>query len=208
MIGLDQQNPVNRKFTNYFVIFVQTKTYLMKNYILLSLLLFTATTSFAQKKGDLEIQIADQTKQIDLLNAQLDSTTSELKVYQEMHSVIADRVLKYDFEPEQMSSLIDSLRATRDSTFSASTEIWQDSVNVLMEHIRLMSTLPIDSTALDENTDLEAITSGTAALEAANSKPSKDDMMKELEMLKDLLDKGILTEDEFNERKKKVIANW
>lgn len=180
----------------------------MKNYILLSVLLYSASVSFAQKKEDLEIQITEQTRQIDLLNTQVDSTTIELTKYQEMHSVIAERVLKYDFEPERMSSLIDSLRATRDSTFSASKEVWQDSVSVLLEHIRLMSTLPIDSAAIDENTDLEAITNGTAAIEAANAKPSKDEMMKELEMLKDLFDKGILTEDEFNERKKKVISDW
>jgi len=187
----------------------------MKNFTLLAILLCTSTLLFSQSKNELEIQVAEQSIEIDslntslnTLNAEVDSTSIELKNFQEMHAVIADKILNYDFDPSRMDVLIDSLRTSRDSTFSASTEFWQDSVNVLIEHIRLLSTLPIDSAAIDENTDLDAITSGAAAVESANTEPSKDDMMKELEMLKDLLDQGILTEEEFSERKKKVIANW
>ena len=187
----------------------------MKNLTILSILLFAATVSYSQKKGDLEIQVAEQSKAIDSLNTQLnnlntefDSTSIELKEFKGMHDAIAERVINYDFDPSRMDVLIDSLRNSRDSTFSASTKFWQDSVDVLIEHIRLLGTLPIDSAAIDEGTDLDAITSGNAAIEAANTKPSKDDMMKELEMLKDLLDQGILTEEEFSDRKKKVIADW
>ena len=187
----------------------------MKNLVLLSILMLTATSSFSQKKSELEVQVAQQTTEIDslnselnTLNAQVDSTSKELTAFQGMHDAIAQKVLNYDFDPSRMDFLIDSLRSSRDSTFSATTELWQDSVNVLIEQIRLLSTLPIDSAAIDENTDLDAITSGAAAAEAASTEPSKDEMMKELEMLKDLLDQGILTEDEFSERKKKVIANW
>jgi len=198
-----------------FSIFAPQIFILMKNLTILSILLFAATVSYSQKKGDLEIQVAEQSKAIDSLNTQLnnlntefDSTSIELKEFKGMHDAIAERVINYDFDPSRMDVLIDSLRNSRDSTFSASTKFWQDSVDVLIEHIRLLGTLPIDSAAIDEGTDLDAITSGNAAIEAANTKPSKDDMMKELEMLKDLLDQGILTEEEFSDRKKKVIADW
>ena len=138
----------------------------------------------------------------------MDLICQVLEEFQSMHDAIVNKVLNYDFAPSRMDVLIDSLRTSRDSTFSVSTKFWQDSVNVLIEQVRLLSTLPIDSAAIEEGTDLDAITNGTAAINAANTKPSKDEMMKELEMLKDLLDQGILTEEEFASRKKKVIADW
>lgn len=111
----------------------------------LLILVFFAATSFAQKSKDKDAQILALQAQVDTLkknNEQLtsenksmsiktDSLTKALDSYYGLYTVIKDKVVKMDFRPEQMATIIDSLRAGRDSLINlsgASSVMLQDSL--------------------------------------------------------------------------------
>lgn len=162
----------------------------MKHITILSVFIVVAMQGYGQKKADMEAQVAQQSATIDSLNAQLsatntalDSANMKLEDYGAMHQAIVDKVLKHDFLPADMGDIIDSLHTNRDSSFAASTEVWQDSVASLNAQIEKLNT-------------------------ASATEEQKVGMAEELKMLKGLLDEGILTEDEFNTRKTKVLDKW
>ncbi len=119
-----------------------------------------------------------------------------------MYKTIKEKVLPYDFAPEDIGSIIDSLQTSRDSTFSsfmAGSESLQDT-------IALMST-NIDSL----NTTIESQKAEITELKAQIKKfkdPSgiSDDQVAALEKLKKLLDTEVLTLEEVDAKKKLILG--
>jgi hypothetical protein len=92
--------------------------------ILTLLFIIMALTTFGQKQKskDLQAQIDTLTKENQSLAASgkslaatSDSLSKELEKYLEMYTVIKNQVVKYDFDPAKMASIIDSLKTGRDS---------------------------------------------------------------------------------------------
>jgi 3-methyladenine DNA glycosylase AlkC len=104
--------------------------------------------------------------------------------------VIKEKVLMHDFDPAKMGHIIDSLKTARDATFSGLTAT---------------STALSDSlTALNkENTSLKATIS---SLQAAQT--DKEKIIAELKQLKELLDSKIITQEEYDIKKNKLLAKW
>lgn len=106
----------------------------MKTSTLFLLMLMVAFTSFAQKGKDKDAQILALQTQVDTLkkanekltienkalSEKTDSLSTALGGYYGLYTVIKDKVVKMDFKPEQMSAIIDSLRAGRDSLINLS----------------------------------------------------------------------------------------
>lgn len=106
----------------------------MKTSTLFFLMLMVAFTSFAQKGKDKDAQILALQAQVDTLkkanekltienkalSEKTDSLSTALGGYYGLYTVIKDKVVKMDFKPEQMSAIIDSLRAGRDSLINLS----------------------------------------------------------------------------------------
>jgi hypothetical protein len=178
----------------------------MKN-LLLFILLISSFEAFSQKKGKMseeEIAIDSLTKATVMLTSKLDSTTKagtmlatnldsiskDLLKYQGMYTVIKDKVVLKDFDPTEMGQIIDSLKAGREATFSGLTETsatLTDSVSALTK----------------ENTSLKAT---IASMEAAQA--DKEKIVAELKQLKELLDSKIITQEEYDIKKSKLMSKW
>ena len=89
----------------------------MKNYMsLLLCFLMISVTLNAQSKKELEAQVAQLTTDLEAskasyssLSATHDSTTAVLDTYIGMYKTIQEKVLPYDFAPEDIGRIIDSL---------------------------------------------------------------------------------------------------
>lgn len=175
----------------------------MKNFILPALLLFSFHT-FGQKKAEIEelsfavdsltkvsttqaAQLDSLTKVVGQLSATLDSTSSGLATY---YSVIKDKVLMHDFDPAQFSQIVDSLKASNSEKLTGltnSSTALNDSITVLTaENKSLRDTI--------------------AKLETASL--DKEKLIGELKQLKELLDAGILTQEEYDDKKSVLMAKW
>jgi hypothetical protein len=152
--------------------------------------MFTITVSQAQSKKDIENDLKNcnstkdsiQTELTDL-SAVYDSIYQTYVAYDSMYTVVVDRVIKYDFDPENMSDLIDSLRTEA----SLGSTALHDSIAGLQE----------------ENAKLKA------SLEEMDSSKnsSEEQTIESLKKLKQLLDDGILTEEEFNAKKTELLKD-
>jgi hypothetical protein len=116
----------------------------MKTSIILILMLCTCV-AFGQSKKEKEQTQKDAQAKMDTLtkaNATLtsankglttkaDSLSKELQKYYELYTVIKDKVVKKDFDPAKMATIIDSLKAGRDSLTlkAASSALNADSGN-------------------------------------------------------------------------------
>lgn len=178
----------------------------MKN-VLILILLLSSLQAFSQKKGKVseeQMAIDSLTKTTVMLTAQLDSTTKSGKMlsmqldsvskilvpYQSMYTAVKEKVLMHDFDPAKMGLIIDSLKTSRDATFSgltATSATLTDSITTLQK----------------ENTSLKAT---IASLQAAEA--DKDKIVAELKQLKDLLDSKIITQEEYDIKKSKLMAKW
>lgn len=123
------------------------------------------------------------------LTAKLNVVSTELERYRGVYTAIKEKVLQRDFDPEKMSQILDSLAAKRDSTFSKLVQFAaiKDS----------LATLRRDYSNLQNSLDLYK----TADAE-------KERLIKELKLLKDLLDSRILTQVEFDTKKAIVLQKW
>ena len=177
----------------------------MKTFLLF-FMLFISFQAFSQKKGKvtveqqaatidtLTMQNATLTSQLDSLmtlsaslSSALDSASAGLALY---YSTIKEKVLIEDFDPAALPDIIDSLKNSRDEKI---TELSSESMS-LMDSV----------TALN----LE-ITSLNAALDdIKNADADKEKLIAELKQLKELLDSGILSQDEYNEKKAKLMEKW
>jgi hypothetical protein len=181
----------------------------MKILILSLCLLLTSTMVWAQKKSkedpkDLKIDTLTNinktlTIQLDSVSLCLDSVSKEMVKYLGVYDAIKEKVLHYNFDPTRAAYLIDSLKASRDSSALMlatipKSQLPVDSINILLkENIRLMAI--IDS--------LRA--SITINLSIPSEELEKAKAIGSLKQLKELLDAKIITDAEFLAIKKKYI---
>jgi hypothetical protein len=168
----------------------------MKTYMLV-ILMFAAFQGFAQKKkkpDPKDITIDSLTKANSAIAVQLDSVSKDQKLYYGLYTTIKEKVILRDFDPAQMPQIIDSLRAGRDATFAGLTAA----------SVSLRDTLAILG---QENKQLRA---QLDSLNAAGSvsKEDKTELIAELKQLKELLDSKILTQAEYDSKKKVVMDKW
>jgi hypothetical protein len=172
----------------------------MKYIITILLVLLASSSAFSQKKGKTDpkdLKIDSLTKASAALTVQVDSVTKELVIYYGVYTTLKEKVFKYSFDPAKTSNLIDSLRTTRDSTFtelSAVNASLKDSLSVLKkQNIKLQATL--DSLGLGNDPEKAQ----------AKQEADKQKAIADLKQLKELLDAKIITQEEFDTRKKKLL---
>ena len=211
--GWKNDNPSNREISFFDNTFKRQITYftinlklIMKNFLVFILLL-SSLQGFSQKKGKVdpkEVAIDSLTQATVILTAQLDSTTesgrilslqldsvsNDLAKYKGMYTTIKEKVVLHDFDPAQTSQIIDSLKAGREATLSGLTT----NSTALTDSITSLS---------KENTSLKATISSMEAAQA-----DKEKIVAELKQLKELLDSKIITQEEYDIKKTKLMAKW
>lgn len=169
----------------------------MKTLITISLVLFVSMQCLGQRRGKVDpkdLQIDSLTKVTAAQTSQLDSLTTELDKYLGVYTTLSEKVFKYNFDPTKTSFLIDSLRTTRDSTFTSATDVLEDSL-LLMKNKNII---------LQSN--LDSLNSEAGQIEAlAIQEQIKDAAVNDLKELKELLDSGIITQEEFDDKKMKLL---
>ena len=126
------------------------------------------------------------------LALQLDSVSKSQQVYYGLYTTIKDKVLLHDFDPTKLSQIIDSIRVSRDSTMSvlaAPIGSLKDSVAMLQKE-NLMLRAKLDT------------------LGGGPEGGDKSKLVAELKELKGLLDAKIITQAEYDAKKKKVMERW
>ena len=171
------------------------------------ILILSTVEGYSQKKGKVDpkdVTIDSLTSVTTLLTTQLDSTTKsaaslsmeldsvskDLTRYKGMYTTIKEQVVLHDFDPAEMGTIIDSLKAGRDATFSglsASSKSMADSVALLTkENVALKEMMSVLQTAEGD----------------------KQKLVAELKQLKELLDANIITQAEFDEKKTLLMTKW
>jgi hypothetical protein len=161
---------------------------------LLSLLLvLTVLQGMSQKKNkadsrDAQIDTLTQTNAV--LSKQVDSISKDRALYYGLYTVLKEKVLLSDFDPARFDKILDSLRTTRDSA------------NALT--LAPMASLK-DSLAMVtmENRELKQRLDSSSHITADKSK-----LVAELKDLKSLLDAKLITQAEFDQKKKLVMDKW
>ena len=155
--------------------------------LLVVLLVVMAFSAQAQSKKEIE---ADLTKCLTTkdslqtvltgLSTSYDSISKVCVAYDTMYNAIKEKVLLDDFDPANMSDIIDSLRTGREEAFSEITTSLNDSISILVE----------------ENTQLKE------TIESMKGEGDEDaEAMNDLKQLKELLDEEIITQEEFDAKK-------
>lgn len=166
--------------------------------------LFITLQAFSQKKEQIEdltstidslsavntglmTQLDSLTKLNATLTSVLDSTSKGLAFY---YTTIKEKVLTRDFDPAALPDIIDSLRNSRDEKITGletSSETLADSVTVLKSEVTLLK----DSVSTLENADAD-----------------RDKLVEELKQIKELLDSGIFTQEEYDSKKAAIMEKW
>ena len=178
----------------------------MKN-LFLFLLLLASFQAFSQKKGkidpkDLQIdsltqvtvmlsgELEEANQSSEALSMKLDSVSKDRDKYYGSYKSMRDKVVKYNFDPARTSILIDSLKMNRDSILNLNklaTASLNDSIKILQA----------------ENAKLQGTITTMAAADA-----DKEKIVAELKQLKELLDSKIITQEEYDAKKTKLMAKW
>jgi hypothetical protein len=172
--------------------------------LILSLgLLLTCTYVFSQRKSKedpKDAQIDTLTKVNKTLTVQLDSVSKELVKYVGVYSTIKEKIIHYNFDPTRAAYLIDSLKASRDSTSvllgavtksTAST----DSIKALIK----------ENTLLKDSINILKTTYEKEKTSLTQEDIDKAKSINNLKQLKELFDNKIITEAEFIALKKKYL---
>ncbi|HRH71189.1 MAG: SHOCT domain-containing protein [Flavobacteriales bacterium] len=174
----------------------------MKQFTLLALVMLLSAQAFGQKKKKLDPEEAAMridslmlantalATQLDSVTKQLDAVNKQLATHQTMYGAIKEKVMHGDFDPARTGELIDSLKTNRDAGLAgltSETQALKDSLGVLSA----------------ENAKLSEAVKSWESRAADN-----EAVVEELNQLKGLLDKKIITQAEFDERKAKVMARW
>jgi hypothetical protein len=147
-----------------------------------------------------DAQIDTLTKVNKTLTVQLDSVSKELVKYVGVYSTIKEKVIHYNFDPTRAAYLIDSLKASRDSTAALlgivpKSTASADSIKALInENAVLKDSLNNLKTAWAK--DKASLT---------QEEIDKAKTIGNLKELKELLDNKIITEAEFVALKKKYL---
>jgi len=149
--------------------------------VLIVLFMAVGTLTLAQSKKDIEDNLAKCTATNDSiqnlltgLSANYDSISTAMIAYDTMYKVIKEKVLLQDFDPANMSLIIDSLRTEQSSLFATALN---DSLSILEQ----------------ENTELKAA--------IGDGGDDSEKVISELKQLKGLLDEEIITQEEFDTKK-------
>lgn len=168
-----------------------------KSFLLLVLMIAAAITTLAQGKKDIAADLTSCTTARDsiqnlytqlsasheMLTKSFDSLSRVSVAYDSMYAAIKEKVIQHDFNPGNTASLIDSLKMSRD-TFT--TEM-NDTISDLK----------------GENTQLKATIETMKAESQDNTKTIND-----LKQLKELLDSQIITQEEFDAKKAKLLESF
>ena len=162
--------------------------------IIFFILLFASIQGFSQKKKSQgpdpkDLKIDSLTTAMVSLSTQLDSISKDRELYYGVYTAIKDKVIMHEFDPSQMPQIIDSLRTNKDATISGLTEASTSLSDSL-------------STLSKENEELKA------QLKEFTTNSDKTDLITELKQLKELLDSKIITQAEYDEKKKLVMDKW
>lgn len=172
----------------------------MKTFAFLLLAVLMTIPAYGQKKGKVDpkdVTIDSLTMvnkglagQLDTVTMNLDATAKELAAYKGVYTALKDKVVKEDFDPANTGMIIDTLMAAREAEvdgLNAQIKSLQDSLTVLQtDNARLQA-------AMDQ------MVAGTV---------NKDAIIEELKQLKELLDAKIITQDEYDAKKVKLLEKW
>jgi len=164
----------------------------MKNFIVI-LLLLAVFQCFGQKKKKVDqkdVLIDSLTKTNSDLLVQVDSISKDQQVYYGLYTTLKEKVLLHDFDPARFPEIVDSVRASRDSTTSVLRTSLQDSLDLVTRENNMLKA-KLDS----------------MNVQAANY-ADKTKLVAELKDLKTLLDSKVITQAEFDEKKKLVMDKW
>ncbi len=176
----------------------------MKNYIIALLCVLLASASVnGQSKKELELKVNQLQTELDTVKANYsslstvhDSTSKVLDSYISMYKTIQEKVLPYDFAPEDIGEIIDSLQTSRDSSFA----------NIMAGSESLRDTITTMSTTI-ESLEAEIAELKTQVEKLKDPTGFTDEQVAALEKLKKLLDSEILTQEEFDTKKKMILGN-
>ena len=165
----------------------------MKNILFVTLLL-ASFQGFSQKKKSQgpdakDLKIDSLLTANSALATQLDSISKDRELYYGVYAAIKEKVILHDFDPAQMTAMIDSLSTNRDATINGLTEAsasLRDSLSTLSK----------------ENEELKA------KLNESTTSSDKTNLLTELKQLKELLDAKIITQAEYDAKKKLVLDKW
>lgn len=134
------------------------------------------------------------------LTLQLDSVSKEMVKYVGVYDAIKEKVLHYNFDPTRAAYLIDSLKATRDSTSALlaavpKSKTASDSLYLLLK----------ESTLLKAKIDSIKIAWAKEKSTVPAEEIEKAKAIGNLKQLKELLDAKLITDAEFLALKKKYL---
>ena len=162
--------------------------------VLFMLVLAAVTFTQAQSKKDIEENLTRCTTTKDSiqnlltgLSSTYDSINKACIAYDTMYNAIKEKVFQHDFDPANMSALIDSLQTGSEEAFSGITTTLNDSISLLVQ----------------ENTELKATIESMAADNDDNTK-----LVNDLKQLKELLDAQIITQEEFDVKKTELLEKF
>ncbi|MCD4731262.1 MAG: SHOCT domain-containing protein [Bacteroidales bacterium] len=163
--------------------------------VLFVLLIAAVTFTQAQSKKDIEEDLTRCTITKDSiqnlltgLSAKYDSINKACIAYDTMYNAVKEKVFLHDFDPANMSELIDSLRTGRDEAFSGITTTLNDSITLLEQ----------------ENTKLKA----TIESMATGNDDDNTQLVNDLKQLKELLHAQIITQEEFDAKKTVLLEKF
>jgi hypothetical protein len=158
----------------------------MKTLFTLVLIILVSFQAVGQKKSKVDpkdAQIDSLTLLSKNLTLKLDSVSLELIKYVGLYNTIKEKVIHYNFDPARSSYLIDSLKASRDSSYA------------------LLSVLPKSPSQADSM----QVTPATNITAIPSDDIEKSRAISSLKQLKELLDNNIITEAEFIAMKRKYL---
>lgn len=177
--------------------------------LFITLLLVAASPASSQvfgKKKSPEAPAADPkidslTQANQALTLKADSLSKELAKYAGLYAVIKDKVIHYDFDPEKMSFLIDSLKGSKDAAAVALVANKQglpsDSISALLKQTTMI------------RTNLDSVKLTLAKIRSSIPAEDRDKVkaVVSLKQYKDLLDAKVITDEEYLILKKKCLSD-
>lgn len=163
----------------------------MKNTILVLTLLLVQTFAFGQSKKE----ILDAKDSLMTLSKKdsiaIDSLTKRVTALTIVYESVKTKVLKYNFDPTKFDGIMDSLIANKDAIMTL-TNHEKDSLHEVIASL----------TAKKDSADAVV----KYYTDKRNSQTVSDADIIELKKLKDLVDSGILAQDEFDHRRRIILG--
>lgn len=165
----------------------------------------------AQSKSELEEMVAKQ-------NAQLDSIKPRLASLEIMYSVTRDSLINGDFDPSKFAVIIDSIRSAADASTSSIADYrakQKAQSDTLVALKKSYAELTAENTKLNTTVDNCVVMINMTAKNPVTREDlekgldaNKQAVVEQLKQLKDLLDAGILTQEEFDNKKALILEKW